>query len=370
MNKPKLFQKVEVDFVLLATVLLILAIGVVMVYSASSYSALNNPSVHDDMYFLKKQGIAAIMGIVIMLFVEKIDYHRIKKATNIIILITVILLGIVLLCPPVNGAKRWIPLGPMGNLQPSEIAKYAVVILLAKGIEKTGENIKKFFPTVVVYLFVASFFAGFVYIEKNLSIATVIMVVSLIIIYVGGAKGWQLGSIIFSLIPLGFIFIKAEPYRWARLMSFTDPWKDAKTVGYQLVQSLLALGSGGVMGLGLGQSRQKCYYIPEPHTDFIFSIIGEELGFVGCVIIIILFLILIQRGIKIAIHAKDVYGTLLAVGITSVLAVQAIINIGVVTGSIPVTGVPLPFISYGGSSLVFNLIAIGILLNISSQTSK
>lgn len=370
MNKPKLFQKVEVDFILLATVLLILAIGVVMVYSASSYSALNNPSVHDDMYFLKKQGIAAIMGIVVMLVVEKIDYHKIKKATNIIIFITVILLAVVLFCPPVNGAKRWIPLGPFGNLQPSEIAKYAVVILLAKGIEKTGENIKKFFPTVVVYLFVACFFAGFVYIEKNLSIATVIMIVSIIIIYVGGAKAWQLGSIIFSLFPLGLLFIKAEPYRWARLMSFRDPWKDAKTVGYQLVQSLLALGSGGVMGLGLGQSRQKCYYIPEPHNDFIFAIIGEELGFVGCVIIIILFLILIQRGIRIAIHAKDVYGTLLAVGITSVLAVQAIINIAVVTGSIPVTGVPLPFISYGGSSLVFNLIAIGILLNISSQTTK
>lgn len=370
MNKPKFFQKVEVDFVLLATVLLILAIGVVMVYSASSYSALNDPTIHDDMFFLKKQGLFAIIGIIIMLVVEKIDYHKIKGATNIIILITVILLGIVLFCPAVNGAKRWIPLGPLGNLQPSEIAKYAVVILLAKGIEKTGENIKKFFPTVVVYLFVAAFFAGFVYIEKNLSIATVIMLVSLIIIYVGGAKGWQLGSIIFSLVPLGFIFIKAEPYRWARLMSFRNPWSDAKNVGYQLVQSLLALGSGGVMGLGLGQSRQKAYYIPEPHNDFIFAIIGEELGFVGCVVIIILFLILIQRGIKIAIHAKDMYGTLIAVGITSVLAVQAIINIAVVTGSIPVTGVPLPFISYGGSSLVVNLMAIGILLNISSQTNK
>jgi cell division protein FtsW len=369
MEKPKLFQKVEVDFVLLATVLLILAIGVVMVYSASSYIALNNPAIHDDMYYFKKQGAFAILGILILFFMEKVDYHKLKKVTTIIILITTVLLGVVLLFPAVNGAKRWITVGPL-SLQPSEIAKYVVVLILAKGIEKNGERIKKFFPTVLVYLLVAAFFAGFVYLEKNLSIATVIMVVSLIVIYVGGAKGWQLGAVVSSLIPVGLIFIIAEPYRLTRLKNFMDPFKDAKNAGYQAVQSLYALGSGGIAGVGLGQSRQKCYYIPEPYNDFIFSIIGEELGFVGCTAIIILFLILIQRGIKIAIHAKDVYGTLLAVGITSVIAIQAMINIAVVTGAIPVTGVPLPFISSGGSSLVINLTAMGILLNISSQTIK
>lgn len=370
MAKPKLLQKVEVDFVLFATVLLILVIGVIMVYSASSYSALNNPTTHDDMAFFKKQAIAAVLGLVTMLVIEKIDYHKIKSVTNIIVLVTIVLLIVVLFSASINGAKRWISLGPMGQLQPSEIAKYVIVLVLAKGIEKSGEKIKRLFPTVIVYLLVAGFFAGFVLLEKNLSIATVIMIVSLVIIYVGGAKIWHLGLIIASLIPIGIVFILTESFRLQRVLNFTNPWADAQGKGYQLVQSFYALGSGGVLGLGLGQSRQKCYYIPEPHNDFIFAIIGEELGLVGCVFIIILFLILIQRGIRIAMHAKDTYGTLLAVGITSVIAVQAIINIAVVTGSIPVTGVPLPFISYGGSALLFNLTAMGILLNISSQTTK
>ncbi|MDD3225535.1 MAG: putative lipid II flippase FtsW [Clostridium sp.] len=370
MAKPKLFQKVEVDFVLLSTVLLILAIGVVMVYSASSYIALNNPAIHDDMFYFKKQGLFAIFGIIIMIFMERLDYHRLKDYTNVIMLVTIILLVVVLFFPSVNGARRWIQIGLMPSIQPSEIAKYAVVLLLARGIEKNSDKIKKFFPTVFVYLLTAGFFAALVYIEKNLSIATVIMLVSLIIIYIGGARGRQLLAVISSLIPLGLIFILVEPYRLNRLKSFMNPWLDPQKTGYQSIQSLYALGSGGITGVGLGQSRQKCYYIPEPYNDFIFSIIGEELGFVGCVFIIILFLILIQRGIRIAMHSKDMYGTLLAAGITSVIAIQAIINIAVVTGAIPVTGVPLPFISNGGSSLVVNLGAMGILLNISSQIQR
>lgn len=370
MAKPKLFQKVEVDFLLLSTVLLILAIGVVMVYSASSYIALNDPSIHDDMYYFKRQGLFAIIGIIIMICMEKFDYHRLKTHTNVIMLVTIFLLVVVLFFPSVNGAKRWIQVGPLPSIQPSEIAKYAVVLLLARGIEKNSDKIKKFFPTVFIYLLTAGFFAGLVYIEKNLSIASVIMIVSIIIIYIGGAKGKQLLGIMFSLVPLGLLFILIEPYRLSRLKSFMNPWLDPQKTGYQSIQSLYALGSGGITGVGLGQSRQKCYYIPEPHNDFIFSIIGEELGFVGCIFIIILFLILIQRGIRIAMHAKDMYGTLLAAGITSVIAVQAVINIAVVTGAIPVTGVPLPFISSGGSSLVINLVAMGILLNISSQIQR
>ncbi len=370
MKKTKLLKKVEVDFTLFIVILAILVIGVIMVYSASSYSALNNPAIHDDMYYFKKQLIAAFLGLFLMLVIEKIDYHKIKKYTNIILIITfVLLILVVLIGPSINGAKRWINVGPLGQLQPSEIAKYAIVLLLAKGIEKTGERIKKF-STVIVYLFVAAFFAGMVYIEKNLSIASVIMIVSIIIIYVGGAKWQYIAALIGSLLPIGLVFIYAEAYRINRLMTFLNPWQDPKGKGYQIIQSFYALGSGGILGLGFGQSRQKCYYIPEPHNDFIFAIIGEELGLIGCVFIIILFLIMIQRGISIAMNAKDTYGTLLAVGITSVIAIQAIINIAVVTGSMPVTGVPLPFISYGGSSLLFNLMAMGILLNISSQKER
>lgn len=370
MAKPKLFQKVEVDFILLATVLLLVAIGVVMVYSASSYSALNSSQFkNDDMYFLKKQGIAAIMGLIALFMMEKIDYHKLKKITGILVIVTIILLLAVFAFPGINGARRWIPI-PGFNLQPSEIAKYVVVIVLAKAIEKNGDRIKRFFPNFVVYLFLAAFFAGLVYAEKNLSIATVIMVVSLIVIFVGGAKIKHIVSVLAcGVVPLGIYFTMSVGYRHNRFKAFLDPWAYSQGFGYQTCQSLLALGSGGLKGLGLGQSRQKCYYIPEPYNDFIFSIIGEELGLIGCVFIIMLFLILIQRGIRIAMRAKDMYGTLLAVGITSVMAVQAIINVAVVTNSMPVTGVTLPFISYGGSSLLFNLIAAGILLNISSQAS-
>lgn len=371
MSKPKLLQKVEVDFVLFATVLLLVAIGVIMIYSASSYSALNSSMYnYDDMYFLKKQGLWAIVSIAILLIVEKIDYHKLKKITLKLVIVTIVLLLVVLAFPPINGAYRWIRIGPFGNLQPSEIAKYVIVIVLAKAIEKNGDKIKRFFPNFVAYLLIAALFAGLVYIEKNLSIAAVIMVVSLVVMFVGGAKLKHIFSIFAAMIPVGWFFITAESYRYKRFMTFTNPWKDSQGVGYQLCQSLLALGSGGIKGLGFGQSRQKCYYIPEPYNDFIFSIIGEELGLIGCIFIIILFIILIQRGIKIAMNAKDTYGMLLAVGITTVIAVQAIINIAVVTGSIPVTGVPLPFISYGGSSLLFNLIAMGVLLNISSQNNK
>lgn len=356
----------SIDFTLFSTIMLLVAIGVVMVYSASSYSAFFNSSIKDSMYFLKKQGAVAVVGIIAMFFAIKTDYHKIKKYTKIIMVGAVILLTAVFAFPPVNGARRWINLGP-ASLQPSEIAKYVVVLYMAKSIEKKGEKIKSFVYGVAPYLLVSGFYAGMVFLEKNLSIATVIMIVTLIVLYVSGAKTSHMLGLIGLVGLAGVAGILFEPYRMARFTSFLDPWADPKGKGYQLIQSLLALGSGGIWGMGLGKSRQKCYYIPEPHNDFIFSIIGEELGLIGCTLIVILFIIFIWRGIVTAVRAKDTYGTLLATGITSVVAVQAIINIAVVTGSMPVTGVPLPFISYGGSSLVFNLIAMGVLLNISRQ---
>lgn len=355
-----------IDFVLFSTIMLLVAIGVIMVYSASSYSAFFNPSIKDSMYFLKKQGMVAILGIGAMFLAIKTDYHKIKKYTKIIMIVAIILLSAVFAFPPVNGARRWINLGP-ASLQPSEIAKYIVVLYMAKSIESKGDKIRSLGYGVIPYLLVSGFYAGMVFLEKNLSIAAVIMIVTLIILYVAGAKTSHMLGLIGIVGLAGVAGILFEPYRMARFTSFLNPWGDPKGKGYQLIQSLLALGSGGIWGMGLGKSRQKCYYIPEPHNDFIFSIIGEELGLIGCTLIVILFIIFIWRGIVTAVRAKDTYGTLLATGITSVVAVQAIINIAVVTGSMPVTGVPLPFISYGGSSLVFNLVAMGVLLNISRQ---
>ncbi|MBP2031435.1 cell division protein FtsW [Clostridium algifaecis] len=358
----------SIDFILFSTIMLLIAIGVVMVYSASSYMAFFDKNIQDSTYYLKRQGLWAILGTIFMFAAIKFDYHKIKKYTKILMIFSVILLLIVFAFEATKGAQRWIRFGSVG-FQPSEITKYIIVLYMAKSIEvKGGRKIGSFLYGVLPYLLVSGFYAGLVLAEKNLSIAAVIMIVTLIILYASGAKITHMVGVVLFVVLGGVAGIILEPYRMARFTSFLNPWADPKGKGYQLIQSLLALGSGGIWGVGLGKSRQKCYYIPEPHNDFIFSIIGEELGLIGCIIIITLFIIFIWRGIVTAIKASDTYGTILATGITSVIAVQAIINIAVVTGSMPVTGVPLPFISYGGSSLLFNMLAMGVLLNISRQS--
>ena len=264
-------------------------------------------------------------------------------------IVTIPLLLAVYFFPATNGAQRWIKIGSL-TFQPSELAKYVVVLYLAKRLSERGDKIKDFWKEIVPDIAVAGFYAGLVLAQKNLSIASLIMIVSFIMLFSA--------ALAFALIPT---------YRRKRMLNFINPWKDASGNGYQLVQSFYALGAGGLLGLGLGQSRQKTLYMPEPHNDFIFSIIGEELGLVGCLAILCVFGVLIWRGIKVALNARDTYGMLLALGITSVIAVQTIINIAVVTGSMPVTGVPLPFISYGGTSLLITMSAMGVLLNISRQ---
>lgn len=356
----------EIDYGIFYSVALLLTIGVVMVYSASSYYAMFKSG--DSMYYLKKQGIAAVVGMIAMAFTMSVDYHKLKKYTVMIMIGCIPLLLAVFFFPSVNGAQRWIPLGPFGSLQPSELAKYVVVLFLARSLEVKGEGVKQFATGIVPYLGVSGFYAAIVLSQKNLSIASVIMIVTFVTLFAAGGRLKHLFGIVApAMFAAAVAFTVLEPYRMKRLLSFTDPWKDPIGDGYQLIQSFYALGAGGVTGLGLGQSRQKTLYMPEPHNDFIFSIIGEELGLIGCIFIISLFIIFIWRGISIAMKARDTYGTLLAVGITSVIAVQSLINVAVVTGSMPVTGVPLPFISYGGTALVINMTAIGILLNISRQ---
>lgn len=356
----------EIDYGIFYAVILLLAVGVVMVYSASSYYAMfkNN----DSMYFLKRQLMWAPIGIGAMCFMMSYNYHKIKKYTFALMIATIPLLLAVYLFKPINGAQRWIQLGPL-SFQPSELTKYTVVLFLAMSLEVKGEEIKNFTKGIVPYLGIASLYAALVLAQKSLSIASVIMIVTFIMLFAAGGRIKHLfGYVAPTLVAAAVAFTILEPYRMRRLLNFTNPWQDPTGDGYQLIQSFYALGAGGLTGLGLGQSRQKTLYMPEPHNDFIFSIIGEELGLIGCVLIIALFVFFVWRGIMVAMKAKDVYGSLLAVGITSVIAVQSLINIAVVTGSMPVTGVPLPFISYGGSSLVINMTAMGILLNISRQT--
>ncbi|MDR5586693.1 MULTISPECIES: stage V sporulation protein E [Clostridium] len=356
----------QIDYGIFYSVVLLLAVGVVMVYSASSYYAMfkNN----DSMYFLKRQLVWAVLGMIVLGTTMSIDYHKIKRYTLWLMIGCIPLLLVVFLFPGVNGAQRWIQIGPL-SFQPSELAKYVVVLFLAKSIEMKGDGIKNFSTGIVPYLFVSGIYAALVLAEKNLSIASVIMIVTFIVLFSAGGRIKHLFGIVAPLmVAAATIFTLGEGYRRARMLNFIDPWKDPTGNGYQLIQSFYALGAGGITGLGLGQSRQKTLYMPEPHNDFIFAIIGEELGLIGCLCIIMLFVVFIWRGIKVAMSAKDTYGTLLAIGITSVVAVQSLINIAVVTGSMPVTGVPLPFISYGGTSLVINMAAMGVLLNISRQT--
>lgn len=355
----------SLDYGIFYTVLFLLAIGTVMVYSASSYYSMF--TYKDSMYFLKKQILWVFVGLICMFFMMGFDYHKLKKYTPWLIIGCIPLLLLVFLFPDTNGAQRWIKIGPL-SFQPSDLTKYAVVFFLAMGLEAKGEGIKKFGTGIVPYLGVSGIFAGLILAEKNLSIASVIMIVTFIMLFASGGRIKHLFGIVApAMVCAALFFTFSSDYRRDRMLNFTNPWKDPAGNGYQLIQSFYALGAGGVTGLGLGQSRQKTLYMPEPHNDFIFSIIGEELGLIGCLAIIALFIIFIWRGINVAIKAKDTYGTLLAIGITSVIAVQALINIAVVTGSMPVTGVPLPFISYGGTSLVINLTAMGVLLNISRQ---
>lgn len=374
-NKKKIASKTrkkikmkDIDYTLLCAIVILLFIGIVMVYSSSSYFALYQKDVWDSDYYFTKEIIWTVVGILGMVFTMSIDYHIYKKWTPWLVMITIGLLVVVLFIGvDINGARRWIRLGPL-SFQPSELAKYVVVLYLALLIDKRRGKIREFKEGTIYYLAIAAVFAGLIILEKNLSITAIVMMVAFIMILVGGAKL----SHLFSLIPVGLLAVLGliifEPYRLKRLTSFLDPWADQAGDSYQLIQSLYALGSGGLFGVGLGNSRQKALFMPEPHNDFIFAIIGEELGLIGCVFIIAVFIFIVIKGTSIAVKARDNYGYLLAIGIISVISIQAIINIAVVTGSMPVTGVPMPLISYGGTSLVFNLLAIGILLNISRQS--
>ena len=369
-NKNRRIKMKDIDYGLLCGILILLFIGIVMVYSSSSYYALYQKDVYNSNFYFIKEITWAIVGIIGMLITMSIDYHTYRKWTPMLVVFTIVTLILVLFIGSnINGATRWIRLGPL-SFQPSELAKYVLVLYLAHLIDQRKDKIKKFKEGTLYYLAVAAVFAVLILAGKNLSITAIVMMVACIMILVGGAKI----SHLFSLVPVGIaagvVLIYTQSYRLQRLTAFLDPWADPSGDSYQLIQSLYALGSGGIFGSGLGNSRQKALFMPEPHNDFIFAIIGEELGLIGCIAIILVFMFIVIKGVSIAIKARDNYGFLVSIGIISVIAIQAIINIAVVTGSMPVTGVPMPFISYGGTSLVFNLGAIGILLNISRQSKE
>lgn len=358
-------SKGNIDFTLLITVLMLLAIGVTMVFSASAASSY--VKYNDTYHYLKSQGMYAIVSIIAMLVLSRINYKFIGKLAVPLVVISMILL-IIIFIPGIGygakGAMRWIKLGPM-TLQPSEFAKTALIIFMAKSLSFKKEKVKSFREGVVPYIMLMCVYCFLIILEPNKSMAMNIAMITFLMLFAAGARIPHLLVWLTPLIPAAVYIIMKDEYSLARITSYTNPWADPLKTGYQAIQSLYALGSGGLFGLGLGNSRQKFFYIPEAQNDFIFSIIGEELGFIGTATIIVLFMLLVWRGIRIALAASDSFGSLLATGITSMIAIQVAMNIAVVTVSMPTTGVTLPFISSGGTSLLMIMTNIGILLNIS-----
>lgn len=361
-------KKGPIDFPLFIIILILSSIGLIMVFSASMVEDVKK---HNNIYFtLIKQSMWLAIGLAAMIGMIAVPYQRFRNRRFITfgMAITLVLLVVVLFMPSANGASRWIGVGG-ASLQPSEVAKIMLIIFLADTITRKGEKMKTFSKGVVPVLLVAGVLAALILKEPNMSTAMIIMAVAFCMLIVGGAKFGHLFTLVLLGIGGGGFLAMSADYRRDRVLGFLNPWKDALDTGYQAIQSLYALGAGGFFGTGLGQSRQKWYYIPEAHTDFIFSIIGEELGFIGVIFVIILFVLLVWRGMKIALNCDDRFGSLLAVGITSLIAVQSSINLLVVSSFMPVTGVTLPLISYGGSSFVFTMASLGVLLNISRNAS-
>ena len=344
-------------------VLFLCFFGMIMIYSASSYSS--EKLFGDAFYFVKKQIFGFLLGIVLFVFTYKFDYHKYYKLRWYIVGLSVLLLLLVFV-PGVgisaNGARRWIGFGGM-NLQSSEVAKFGFVIFIACYLSKNYEKTKTF-KGMLPILCVGGVLCLLVMLEPNMSVTMCIGMVMILMLFVGGLKLKYFVILAIPAFALVILLIIIEPYRLDRLMAFINPWANPKDEGYQLIQSLYSLGAGGLFGVGLFNSRQKYLFLPFAESDFIFAIIGEELGLIGSILILMIYVIIIALGIKIALNSKDRLGSYLAVGIVSVIAIQLLINIAVVTGSIPPTGIPMPFIFAGGTSLSVCMGAIGILCNV------
>jgi len=356
------------DFWLFLTAFILLCVGLLMVYSSSGYSMMVH--LDDSLHYFKRQLLWALIALAIMRIVMMYNYWLYKKQALFFLCVSFILLVLVLLIgEDVKGATRQIDLKAI-SFSPAEFVKIFLVIVVASSLSGMGERIKDFSKGVFPSVLLVSLIAGLVLMQPDLGTAASMIIIVFIMIFAAGARMLHIFITMLTGMTAVALAVMIEPYRMSRYLSFIDPWKDPLGDGFQTVQGLYALGSGGLFGVGLGQSKQKLLYLPENHTDFIFAIIGEELGFIGVSIVLLLFAMLIWRGLKIAMNSDDTFASLLATGITACIGVQVLINIAMVVGAMPVTGIPLPFISFGGTSLVATMIGVGILLNISKYTSS
>lgn len=363
------------DFILLALTFMLTGFGIIMVFSSSSALTSIEPY-NDALYYTKRQIMFAVLGTLSMLFLMNVPYTKLKTWFIPFYFTVIALLVIVLFREPIKGARSWLQIGEFG-MQPSELAKLGVILYLSALISKKGDKIRDFKKGLLPVMVIVGFTAGLIMLQPDLGTTMLLVMTSAVIIVAGGSNlkhifvlGGTIAASLALTVSIYVLFTEELGYRFARLNSYIDPWADPLGNGYQIIQSLYAFGHGGLTGAGFGQSIQKLHYLPDAHTDFIFAIIGEEFGFIGSMIFLLLFLTLIWRGLIISLRCTDVFGTLVGVGIISMLAIQAFINIGGVTKAIPLTGVTLPFISYGGSSLLVTLTSMGILLSISRENNR
>jgi cell division protein FtsW len=355
------------DMVLLLVTLVLVTIGTVMIYSSSSIIAMER--FKDGQYFLKKQLFFVLIGLGLMVLMTKIPHEQLRRFAYPGILLSVVLLSL-LLVPHVGikagGATRWLRVG-IFSFQVTEMVKIVIVLFLAHLLTKKIKHVTEFKKGVLVPLSITLLIVGLVVLEPDFGTAVIITAVMMLMLYLSGCRVLHLAGLALCFAPVGLWLIFHKSYRLQRLLSFLDPWKDPQNTGFQIIQSLLSFGTGGTFGVGIGDGMQKLFYLPEPHTDFILSVIAEEGGFIAVALVILLFILLIIRGFLISFKAPDLFSTLLAAGLTMVIALEAFINIAGVMGLIPLKGLALPFISYGGTSLIMSLTAVGILLNISSH---
>jgi len=358
------------DRALLLAVGALTAFGLVMVFSASE--AQGWLWFHNAAYYFERQLLWLALGVVLLWAAAHIDYHRLRLVAWPLAGVTLVLMVLVLLPHfgvEVNGARRWLRLGPM-QMQPAELAKVASIIFMALWLERHRERIGSLEDGVVPFLALLALVTILVILERDLGTTLIVAAILLAQFLIAGGRKRHVLLLLLIVGLCLYVFIRMEPYRLHRILAFVDPWADPLNTGFQAIQSVVALGSGGLTGLGLGHSIQKYQWLPFAHTDFIFAIVGEETGLFGTSLVLALFGLFTYRGYRVALKAPDAFGSLLACGITTWIAFQALVNIAAVTVTLPTTGIPLPFISYGGSSLAITLLAVGILMNVSTQSEK
>ncbi len=369
-KKNGLIQKGRIDIAFLSLVLILLTFGLVMLFSASYAFSLEN---YNNSYkFISRQAAIAAFGVAIMLIVSKIDYHIWRKFTWVILGVSILLLIFVRVMPPMvsgTSVRRWIVIGGL-NFQPSEVAKFAIILTFSTLIS-ANHKLMESFKFILVLLGILGSVCLLVVIEPHLSATVLIGIIGIILMIVGGLKKrYIVGGFLGGIGVVGLVIATGlVGYGGDRIKYWLDPWADPKGLGFQTIQSLLAIGSGGIMGRGIGQSRQKHLYVPEPQNDFIFAIVCEEIGLIGAMVVVALFALLVWQGLKIAMRSPDKFGSLMAVGLTFQVGLQALLNICVVTNTLPNTGISLPFFSYGGTSLLILLVEMGIVLSISRNAN-